>query len=250
MRITQSSIGGFEQRGWTKKVASAVALSVLILLMPRPSHALDFFTDLASWQAAVPQQQSVNIARQVPEFATLPAGTPLSLPFAESLTFDIPLEGLQVPSSWDTWSGGKQPAVLYTGLINSLTAAFNPQPVIGFGLEIEPSLKDVFNVTLTTPAGSTHSLIQAVSGNAGAKFFGWVGATESIQIACAATCQGFAMGNMVIAGFAGTPERANCHGKSVSALAHQYGGINAAASALDFPSVQGLQDAIGAFCGG
>jgi len=49
--------------------------------------------------------------------------------------------------------------------------------------------------------------------------------------------------------FAGIPEEANCHGKSVSALAQQFGGLNAAAAALGFPSVSTLQDAIRAFCG-
>jgi hypothetical protein len=48
--------------------------------------------------------------------------------------------------------------------------------------------------------------------------------------------------------FAGTPGRPNCHGKSVSALARQFGGLDAAASALGFPSVQALQDAIREFC--
>jgi hypothetical protein len=48
---------------------------------------------------------------------------------------------------------------------------------------------------------------------------------------------------------AGTPGRANCHGKSVSALAHQFGGLDAAASALGFSSVEELQDAFRAFCG-
>jgi hypothetical protein len=48
--------------------------------------------------------------------------------------------------------------------------------------------------------------------------------------------------------FAGTPGRPNCHGKSVSALAQQYGGLDAAAAALGFPSVQALQDAIREFC--
>jgi len=50
--------------------------------------------------------------------------------------------------------------------------------------------------------------------------------------------------------FAGTPGKPNCHGKSVSALAQQYGGLNAAAAALNFPSVQALQSAILEFCGG
>jgi hypothetical protein len=49
--------------------------------------------------------------------------------------------------------------------------------------------------------------------------------------------------------FAGTPGKANCHGQSVSALAGQYGGLNAAAAALGFSRVTALQNAIMAFCG-
>jgi YVTN family beta-propeller protein len=48
--------------------------------------------------------------------------------------------------------------------------------------------------------------------------------------------------------FAGTPGKANCHGKSVSALAQQYGGLNNAAAALGYPSVSALQNAIEAYC--
>ena len=51
------------------------------------------------------------------------------------------------------------------------------------------------------------------------------------------------------AAFAGTPGQANCHGVSLSALARQFGCLDAAASALGFPSVQALQDAVGEFCG-
>jgi hypothetical protein len=49
--------------------------------------------------------------------------------------------------------------------------------------------------------------------------------------------------------FAGTPGQPNCHGASVSALAQKYGGLNAAAAALSFANVQGLQNAIAKFCG-
>jgi hypothetical protein len=50
--------------------------------------------------------------------------------------------------------------------------------------------------------------------------------------------------------FAGTPGKANCYGQSVSALARQFGGLNAAAAALGFTSVDALQNAILAFCSG
>jgi lipocalin len=48
--------------------------------------------------------------------------------------------------------------------------------------------------------------------------------------------------------FAGKPGMANCHGKSVSALAQQYGGLNNAAADLGYSSVSALQNAIIAFC--
>jgi uncharacterized repeat protein (TIGR03803 family) len=57
-------------------------------------------------------------------------------------------------------------------------------------------------------------------------------------------------GFVVAPTFAGTPGKANCHGKSVSALAQQYGGLNNAAAALRFGSVSALQNAIMAFCEG
>ena len=48
---------------------------------------------------------------------------------------------------------------------------------------------------------------------------------------------------------AGTPGRANCHGQTVSAMAHEFGGIDASASTLGYSSVDALQDGIGVFCG-
>lgn len=50
--------------------------------------------------------------------------------------------------------------------------------------------------------------------------------------------------------FAGTPGKPNCIGKSVSTLARQYVGLDAAAAALDYPTMQALHEAITAFCRG
>jgi len=47
---------------------------------------------------------------------------------------------------------------------------------------------------------------------------------------------------------AGTPEEANCLGKTVSALAHEFGSTYSAASTLGFSSVQALQDGFTLFC--
>jgi YVTN family beta-propeller protein len=50
--------------------------------------------------------------------------------------------------------------------------------------------------------------------------------------------------------FAGAPGSNNCQGASVSALAIKFGVLDAAAAAFGFSTVQGLQEAIQAFCGG
>src|SRR5262245_23258806 len=47
---------------------------------------------------------------------------------------------------------------------------------------------------------------------------------------------------------AGTPGQANCHGKTISAIAQQFGDIYSATSTLGFSSVQALQDGFTLFC--
>jgi len=46
---------------------------------------------------------------------------------------------------------------------------------------------------------------------------------------------------------AGTPGAANCHGKTISALAHQFGSIDATSLALGASSVAALQEAVRLF---
>lgn len=48
---------------------------------------------------------------------------------------------------------------------------------------------------------------------------------------------------------AGTPGQPNCHGKTVSALAREFGGMQGAAVTLDAASVDALQESINLFCG-
>ncbi|MBV8894676.1 MAG: YncE family protein [Acidobacteria bacterium] len=48
--------------------------------------------------------------------------------------------------------------------------------------------------------------------------------------------------------FAGIPGFSNCHGQSVSALVQQFNGLNAAAEALGFRTISGLEEAVLEFC--
>ena len=47
---------------------------------------------------------------------------------------------------------------------------------------------------------------------------------------------------------AGTPGQANCLGHNTATLAHQFGGVDSAASSLGFSTVQALQDGFTLFC--
>jgi hypothetical protein len=47
---------------------------------------------------------------------------------------------------------------------------------------------------------------------------------------------------------AGTPGQPNCHGQTISSLAHQFGNVNTAASSLGFSSVKSLQNGVSLFC--
>ena len=113
-------------------------------------------------------------------------------------------------------------------------------------------------------------------GSIPAAFFSSSGRNEHVRLACSCDLQAWIrnsnllpdwlrIGTDIIAGNpptfsmtfsltgntvpdAGTPGQANCHGKSISALAGQFGGLPAAASALGFSSIDALQDGFRAFC--
>jgi hypothetical protein len=182
-----------------------LVIALTVVLLPALSNAaLLEFTSRAAWEAAVTGASlsfaDVDIASQVDDFAILAAGTPLSLPFAETLTFDTDLQGRQVPTSWLTWSGGQTPRVLYTGLTTHVEGTFGPDGAIGFGLEMEPNPFAVFSMTLTYVDGTIGSITQFVDGLAGAKFFGWLATTpgEAIdRIALDCDVCDFAFGRMV-----------------------------------------------------
>jgi uncharacterized repeat protein (TIGR03803 family) len=68
------------------------------------------------------------------------------------------------------------------------------------------------------------------------------GGASKVGVVFELTGTGFAV-------FAGTPRKPDCQGNSVSAFAQQYGGLDAAATALGYSSVVALQNAIKAYCG-
>lgn len=91
----------------------------------------------------------------------------------------------------------------------------------------------------------THPFFQSFGGGGGGSFDA---GTDQILVAGVWTGNGKVVINLVSPVFAGTPGKANCHGQSVSALARQFGGLNNAAAALGYLSVDALQAAILEFC--
>jgi hypothetical protein len=93
--------------------------------------------------------------------------------------------------------------------------------------------------------GGSWAIESATPGGGGGSFDA---GTDQILVADLQTGNGEVVIMQVSPVFAGTPGKANCHGKSVSALAQRYGGLNGAAAALGFDNVDALQGAIQEFC--
>ena len=114
------------------------------------------------------------------------------------------------------------------------TIPVGPSP---FGMAVTPDGSKVFVANEQSQPGSV-SVIDAAT-NA---------VTATIPVGSGP--QAFGIFIQPVPRFAGTPGKANCYGKSVSALARQYGGLNSAAAALGYSDVSALQTAIMAFCEG
>jgi YVTN family beta-propeller protein len=119
------------------------------------------------------------------------------------------------------------------------------------------------SVTATVPVGALAEPVSVAVTSDGSKVYVANEAAYNVAVidtatnSVAATISGFAQpiafGAFIQPApkFAGTPGFSNCHGVSISALSIQYGGdLRAAATALGFPNVRALQQAVVAFCAG
>jgi YVTN family beta-propeller protein len=127
-------------------------------------------------------------------------------------------------------------------VINAATNTVATYIAIGtdpFGLSVTPDGSELYVANNgSSNANSTVSVVDV--------------ATNTVTANIPVGSEPFAFGNFIQSApkFAGTPGNPNCHGKSVSALAKQYGGLPAAAAALGDSSVQVLQNDIAAYCAG
>ena len=181
-----------------KKIFFAILVSVFIIGTAGSAQAIVMWPDSggaephSAWAAAVGSFTSVDLTG-IPEYSTIAAGTPLTLGYGKTLSADIDLKRRLVGASWLTWSHGNSPEILWTNGASSVTGTFN-SPVSAFGLEVEPNPFSVYDITLTLSGGST--LTQSVSGDAGAKFFGW---TDGSVTSMTLSGVDMAFGRMVIA---------------------------------------------------
>ena len=171
------------------------ALAIFGLITSSAQAAL-FYSTRGSWIGAVGSYADVDIGSQVPEYSVLSAGSLLTLPYSQSLSFDSDLMGLQVPSSWATWSGGNTPAVLYTDGASSVTGTFGAGGVRSFGLEMEPNTFSAFDMTLLLSDGTF--LTQSIEGASGAGFFGFTSDIDIVSMTLSTTDSDFAFGRLVI----------------------------------------------------
>ena len=157
----------------------------LALLVPFRAFAVDWYTDRTAWQSAVGIWADVDIEGQVGDLEDFDAGSPLALPYSETLVFSNDLQGRQVPDSWyGAWEG--DPRVLWTrnmdGLVLGTFGGGGGGGVWAFALEVSDTHYGLQETLVTLSDGATLTQEQLVTypGEGGyAAFFGWVGGSTT-----------------------------------------------------------------------
>ncbi len=119
----------------------------------------------------------------------------------EVVTFSFPLSHLRIGSGWATWSHGYQGDVYSTN--GALSVALTMPPgTRAFYLYAEGNSFSSYNFTVTDSSGTTSGPI-AVSGNAGAKYFGFYATGDTnisvLTISAESGTGGFSIGEFGIA---------------------------------------------------
>jgi hypothetical protein len=102
--------------------------------------------------------------------------TSLTDPFGGTISFSPSVSHGRVGSTWSTWPDTYGPSSgldILTASATSLTLAFSPNKVTGFGFELEPNVFSVFEMMLTLDDGSPQT--KMVDGYYGAATFGFFG---------------------------------------------------------------------------
>lgn len=175
-----------------------MSFAMLIVLTTAAHAATGMYASRAAWTTDAVTWADVDLTPYADGSTLTSVALPAIAAPATTLSFDVTQDVKQVPTSWFTWSGGNTPRVLYNG-IDSVTGTFDAA-VRGFGLELEPNVFGLFDMTLKMADGS--SLTNTVDGDGGAAFFGaisdigitgWTASTTPLA-------GGFAMGRMVVTG--------------------------------------------------
>ena len=145
-------------------VATITASAILSLASTARAEVL--FTSLSAWQTAIGSwSETTNFG--VADLTDITAFTTV-----DGVSIAAAGNVRSVGNGWSTWCCGYTGQVLWSGgpTVMNFTLASG---VKGFGLFAEPERFTVQNITLTTSTGA--SVTQAVNGQGGAAFFGWVG---------------------------------------------------------------------------
>lgn len=179
-----------------KKRFCLCTLILLFAVMLGTVHAATTYSDLGSWETAVGSWSNYT-------YYGANDDTINTLTLDQSITFTPSVAIRTIGDGWATWSGGYTGQVLYTNGYESVSGLFASGSK-AFGFEIEPDAFSLYNITLTLSDGTF--LTQSVSGQAGAKFFGWTSTTaiDSFTITCAG--DDFAFGNFYTGSETPVPE--------------------------------------------
>jgi N-acetylneuraminic acid mutarotase len=228
--------------GWSLHVQRSSTIDSK--LQPRPAAS-----SLASTMALAftnPDQDylSKTIKIDIGSLAELSTTTSVSNG-QQTVLFDIPLQRLQVPESWSTWSSppeseAETPPILFTQNQNSLSITLTQSASI-VGFELEPNTLEPFTFTADFFSGTqlVGSVARMVDGNAGAGLMAALSTTlpiDHVTVSSAEDPSGFSIAQLRYSPWGGrTSMPAARRGIAVAAanrLIYAMGGINNAGSVV------------------
>jgi len=169
------------------KISCGALLCVLSLVLSAAAKADSTYTSLSAFEAAVtPLTETTSLGTDGSSVSsvTLADGTGVS--------FSSPATILDATVDWATWCCSYTGQVAYESGVSSAT--LTTSPVSAFGMFIEPEQFQIEDITVSLSDGT--SITQAVNGDGGAAFFGFVASYQVTSLTITdASGDSFAVGD-------------------------------------------------------
>lgn len=187
---------------------AALVIGATIAIAPQANAAIVTVDDSGSWingSDAIAQQgfDLIQVPNGSEALSNAPNVSELASPLG-GIAFSPAVAKRQIGNGWTTWSNNYAGEVYAAANVSQLNITL-PNSIKAFDFYAEPNVLDQFNISAIAQSGTvSNPLTQLVSGNAGARYYGFYSTDpldpiRSIQISADPSAQGFAIGQLRVA---------------------------------------------------